>query len=101
MIRGELEKICLELHIKPRVLNRPVATRWNSLIPVIRQACDLRLPLGRLCGLPKLNVRAYHFLKLYPTEQEWALLVQLKPLLEVCASLKALTTTLTCCGLDI
>jgi hypothetical protein len=69
--------------VAPQILNRPVATRWNSLIPVVRQALLLQVPLERLCLSQRHNNRKGQLRDFLPKEIEWALLIQLCPLLEV------------------
>jgi hypothetical protein len=86
VLRHDLATLCVELKVEPQVLLRPVATRWNSLVPVIRQAIELKKPLARLCGLPQHNTgrSSTHLVKHYPTPEEWRILEELKPMLEVC-----------------
>lgn len=64
---------------------RAVATRWNTMAELIGQALKLREPLSLLVGLDQHNrgacrVRLQRF-KL--TKQEWELLAQLHPLLDI------------------
>lgn len=70
------------LDIEAKVMIRPVATRWNSLLPVVSRALDLHAPLESLCKAQANTALA----KFYPSAAEWELLTQLKPLLEVCFS---------------
>jgi len=66
------------------MLIRPVATRWNSLTETIIRALDLQRALDMVVELAKYNKPGQRKLREFLLgEDEWELLRQLMPLLDV------------------
>jgi hypothetical protein len=66
---------------------RPVAPRWNTLTEVIGRALKIRDALNLLVHLEQHNkkgVRGMNLMRFKLAKQEWDLLTQLFPLLDVC-----------------
>ena len=68
---------------------RAVATRWNTMAELIGRALQLREALMLLVGLEQHNkgARGVRLSRFKLSKQEWELLNQLHPLLEVCSLL--------------
>jgi hypothetical protein len=66
---------------------RPVAPRWNTLTEVIGRALKIREALILLVNLEQYNKKGSRGMRLMRyklSRQEWELLAQLFPLLDVC-----------------
>ncbi|KAF9025939.1 hypothetical protein BDZ89DRAFT_1040261 [Hymenopellis radicata] len=75
---------CKKVKIKPKKMIHMVATRWNSLFPILQYALELREPLDTLCKLPEFNKVAKRKLRKFRlTLSEWDVIEQLKNLLNV------------------
>ena len=84
VLRNELDRICKEKGIHPLGVVRSVPTRWNSVALVIKRALHLRLALDILAGLSAFNTsRGPRLLRFKLDMEEWTLLEQLQPLLDV------------------
>jgi len=67
------------------VLLRPVPTRWNTMTEVLTHALTLQPVLTTLCERAQFNKRDGVRLRRFVLEdEEWELLQQLAPILEVC-----------------
>jgi hypothetical protein len=67
------------------VLLRSVPTRWNSVAEMLSRAKHLRPVLFALCDQAQFNKREGVRLRRFIIEdEEWEILEQLEPLLEVC-----------------
>ncbi|THH23259.1 hypothetical protein EUX98_g7913, partial [Antrodiella citrinella] len=83
-IREDLRLACERSGIVPKQMIRSVATRWNSTSQAISRALYLRLALDKLFALPKYNKNDKKSLKRFkPTTEEWTILEQLEPILEM------------------
>ena len=72
----------------PKQMVRAVDTRWNSLAEAIHRAIELKPALERLVWLAKYDKPGKAGLRRYKlTSEEWCLLEQLWPLLNVRRSL--------------
>jgi hypothetical protein len=62
-----------------------VLTRWNTMVDVIGRALQLREPIGLLINLEQHNrgPRSPRLRRFKLSKQEWDLLNQLHPLLDV------------------
>jgi hypothetical protein len=64
---------------------RTVATRWNTTAELIGRANDLRLALNLLVNMEQHNKnRGVRLRRFQLSAQEWDLLLQIYPLLDVC-----------------
>ena len=83
-ICADLEAMCVKSKIKPLLMIRDVATRWNSTAQLIERALMLREALNLLVNLEQHNRPCSSRLKRFQlTKPEWELLEKLFPLLEV------------------
>lgn len=88
VIREELSKLCLANTLKEQVLLRSVPTRWNSVAEMLGRALVLRPIIGDLCDMAQFNKRDGVRLRRFILEDdEWQLLDQLYPLLDVSKSI--------------
>ena len=63
---------------------RAVSTRWNTTVELIGRAKDLRLALNLLVNMEQHNKsRGVRLKRFQLSTQEWELLLQLYPLLDV------------------
>lgn len=83
-IKEDLATSCEQEKIKPKLMIRDVSTRWNSTAELIQRALEIKGGLNILVVKAEHNrrrgVRLARF-KLSP--EEWMLLEQLSPLLDV------------------
>ena len=71
--------------MKEQVLLRSVSTRWNSVAEMLGRALILRPVISDLCMLKQFNKRGGARLRRFDLDDdEWLLLEQLNPLLDVC-----------------
>jgi hypothetical protein len=84
-LREDLKACCERSKVKPKLMIRAVATRWNTMAELIGRAVKLREPLNLLVNLEQHNrgSRGVCLLRFKLSKQEWELLSQLYPLLEV------------------
>src|ERR1700739_4552673 len=84
-LRKDLRACCEKCNIKPKLMVRSVKTRWNTLTEVIGCALELREALMLLVNLEPHNkgTRGVRLSRFKLAKQEWELLTQLYPLLEV------------------
>jgi hypothetical protein len=81
----ELESCCCEVKIEPKKMIRDVPTRWNSTAEMLQRALQLAPALKILVVKAEYNktgrgVRLRHF---QLSSEEWKLLADLSPLLDV------------------
>ena len=78
--------MCIKGKIKPLLMVRDVATRWNSTAELLERALQLREALNLLVISEQHNRPRSARLKCFQlTKHEWELLEKLFPLLEVCS----------------
>jgi hypothetical protein len=83
-IREELAKLCADNGLHEQVLLRSVPTRWNSVSEMLGRALTLQPVIPALCELTQFNKRDGVRLRRFRLEKdEWSLLRQLYPLLNV------------------
>jgi hypothetical protein len=83
-LREDLKTSCEQSKIKPKLMIRAVATRWNTMVELIGRALHLREALTLLVNLEQHNKgRSVRLNRFKLSKQEWELLSQLYPLLEV------------------
>jgi hypothetical protein len=83
-LRADLKACCERVKIKPVLMIRAVSTRWNTTAELIGRAKDLRLALNLLINKEQHNKSCGVRLKQFQlSTQEWDLLLQLHPLLDV------------------
>ncbi|THH15827.1 hypothetical protein EUX98_g9402 [Antrodiella citrinella] len=83
-IREDLRMACELCQIKPKQMIRFVATRWNSVSQAISRALYLRPALDTLLALPKYDKNNKKSLRRFkPSPEEWIVLEQLEPVLEM------------------
>jgi hypothetical protein len=84
-LREDLKVSCERSKTKPMLMLRAVATRWNTMVELIGRALKLREALNLLVNLEQHNKgsRGVRLNRFKLSKQEWDLLVQLHPLLEV------------------
>lgn len=83
-MQEELADQCELAHIKPQKMIRAVATRWNSMHPVLERALALRPALDRLVQLPQFNkVPKRKMRKFLLSPGEWNILEHLEKVLQV------------------
>jgi hypothetical protein len=83
-LREDLRIQCERNKVKPKLMLRAVATRWNTMAELIGRAIELRDALNSLVTLEQHNrARGVRLQRFKLTKQEWELLIQLFPLLEV------------------
>jgi hypothetical protein len=86
-IRHELANLCVANvpPLKEQVLLRSVPTRWNSVAEMIGRALVLKPVLFELCDKGEFNKRDGARLRRFIIQDdEWCLLEELWPLLDVC-----------------
>jgi hypothetical protein len=84
-IKEDLELSCDEAHITARLMIRDVSTRWNSTAELLQRALELKDALKILVVKVHHNKpRGVRLARFSLSEDEWVLLKQLSPLLEVC-----------------
>jgi hypothetical protein len=84
VIREELYRLCSAKKVKEQVLLRSVSTRWNSVAEMLGRALGLRSVIPDLCDLKQFNKRTGARLHRFNLDMdEWELLEQLFPLLDV------------------
>ena len=87
MIRADLEMQCKTTKITPCLMVRDVSTRWNSTASMLERVLQLREALMLLVGMEQHNKpRGAHLNWFKLSQQEWDLLSQLFPLLDVSIS---------------
>jgi hypothetical protein len=83
-LRADLKVCCERAKIKPLLMIRAVPTRWNTMAELIGRAKDLRPALNLLVNKEQHNKSGGVRLKRFQlSTQEWDLLIQLHPLLDV------------------
>lgn len=83
-IRADLEAACVRSKLQPALMVRDVATRWNSTAELIGRAIELRDALKYLVIMKEHNKpRGVRLQRYQLSSEEWALLTQLHPLLDV------------------
>jgi len=83
-IRADLEAACIKSKIKPLLMVRDIATRWNSTAELLGRALQLREALNLLVISEQHNrPRSARLKRFQLSKQEWDLLNKLFPLLEV------------------
>lgn len=83
-IRADLEAACIRSKIPPGQMVRDVATRWNSTAELIGRAIELREALKFLVIMQEHNKpRGVRLKRFQLSSEEWSLLTELFPLLEV------------------
>jgi hypothetical protein len=84
-LREDLKSCCERSKVKPTLMIRAVSTRWNTMAKLIGRAIKLREPLGLLVNLEQhtRTSRGAPLQRFKLSKQEWDLLTQLQPLLEV------------------
>lgn len=84
MLQNDLKDQCILIDLAPLKMIRAVATRWNSLHPVLERAVYLRNALDSLCLLPSVNKNRKKKLSRFKlTRVEWTVIVQLEAVLKV------------------
>jgi hypothetical protein len=84
-IRADLESACVKSKIKPLLMVRDVATRWNSTAELVGRGLLLREAINLLVISEHHNrPRSARLKRFQLTKPEWDLLDKLFPLLEVC-----------------
>jgi hypothetical protein len=84
-IKEDLESSCHEAQITVRLMIRDVSTRWNSTAELVQRALELKDALKILVVKAAHNKpRGVRLARFTLSEEEWTLLKQLSPLLEVC-----------------
>jgi hypothetical protein len=84
VIKEDLELACTKSNIKPMLMVRDVATRWNSTAELLACALQLRKALTMLVGFEQHNKSRTALLQRFKlTSSEWELSEQLQPLLQV------------------
>ena len=83
-IRADLEIACNKSSTKPMLMVRDVATRWNSTAELLARALQLRKALTMLVGFEQHNrARSSRLQRFKLSSDEWQLIEQLQPLLQV------------------
>ena len=84
MIKEDLVTCCEKTGIKPVLMIRDVPTRWNSTAALIQQSLDLKPVLKVLVIMKKYNkARGVRLMRFQLREDEWAILEEVAPLLNV------------------
>jgi len=85
LLRDDLAACCVRVKVEPKLIQRSVPTRWNSVAEMIESALHLRLALDRLVEMDRHNTVAKTRLRnLKILQKEWEVLCQLKKILSVC-----------------
>ena len=83
-LQQELVHSCEVVDIPSRKMIRSVATRWNSLHPVLERAIALRPALDHLVRQPAVNKTRDRKLQRFAlSNAEWTIVVQFEELLRV------------------
>lgn len=84
-MREDLKACCKAVNLKPKMMKRAVATRWNSLAEAIGRALYLRAALDKLLLLTKYDKgkRQGGLRRLRLSDEEWMILTQLHGILKV------------------
>jgi hypothetical protein len=86
-IKEDLESSCHEAQITVKLMIRDVSTRWNSTAELVQRALELKDALKILVVKAAHNKpRGVRLARFILSEEEWVLLKQLSPLLEVCGA---------------
>ena len=75
---------CKERGLHALVLIRAVANRWNTYADVIGRALKVKVVCDDICDKAKFNTGSTRLRKYALSEEEWTILEQLYPILEVC-----------------
>lgn len=82
ILQQELVRSCEAVDIAPRKMIRAVATRWNSLHPVLARALLLRPALDHLVREPSVNkTRSRKLQRFALSNTEWRIVLQFEELL--------------------
>ena len=84
ILREDLKKHCNAIGIEPKLMIRPVSTRWNSVAEALERAIYLQPALDKLVEAPQHNtLRSMRLSRFKLKESEWNILQQLQPILMV------------------
>src|ERR1700735_2837058 len=84
-IKEDLGSSCTEARIPVKLMIHDVSTRWNSTAELVQRALELKNALRILVIKADHNKpRGVRLARFTLSEDEWVLLKQLSPLLEVC-----------------
>ena len=83
-----LEDACERVKIKPKCLQKNVLTQWNLTSELAQSGLYLRPTLDKLVTMVEHNhAGTARLCQYYMDDEEWRVLDQLSPLLDVCAVL--------------
>ncbi|KAJ7939279.1 hypothetical protein B0H13DRAFT_1851013 [Mycena leptocephala] len=86
-IKADLAAACMRSEITPRLMVRDVSTRWNSTAELLQRGLELREALKLLVVMQEHNrPRGARLRRFQLSPEEWKLLEDLSPLLDVCCS---------------
>ena len=84
LLREDLSMCCTRMKVEPKLIQRSVPTRWNSVDEMIESALHLRSALDRLVEMDRHNTVAKTRLrKLKIMAKEWEVLSQLTQIISV------------------
>lgn len=81
ILTDKLHNLCREEKLAAVGLKTPVRTRWNSLCTMLERALKIRAPVDNLVQLPQL--RKMNLSKYQLSDEEWKIMEDLYPLLDV------------------